>query len=196
MKSGSTDAPGWLQWGETRTAADGLVERDFVLEVALASPEGEPETERVPGVLWSAAGASRPGTLVLGGHGFCVHKRVPFPLPVVRSLASEHGCAVAILDAPEHGDRRKDPAQDAQATADAWTAYWARYVGSRVAREYEAAAAALQALPEIADGPVGYWGLSLATQYGLGWLAETERCGAAVLGLFRKGPVVAYYAQR
>jgi pimeloyl-ACP methyl ester carboxylesterase len=175
-----------LRFGDERTARDGLRERFFDLEVG---------GERVPGVLWTP-GSGGPFPLVLAGHGLTQHKHRPFPRPWVRSLASQHGCAVALLDAPGHGDRRADPAESAAATAASYGAHWRAHGGSRIAREYEAVEAALLAEPEVAAGPVGYFGLSLATQYGLAYLARSRNVAAAVLGLFGRGEVVARYAAR
>lgn len=71
--------------------SDGAVEeRSFVL----ALDHGD-----VPGVLWRPARASGPLSLVLGGHGFGLDHRFPFPLETVRGFAAAHGCAVAVLDA-------------------------------------------------------------------------------------------------
>ncbi len=178
---------GDLDWGDETRAADGLSEREFALVV---------DGERVPGVLWCLpdAGSARP--LVMAGHGFMLDRHFPFPLPSVRALASEHGCAVAVLDAPCHGDRRRDVTQPAEQTAEDYQAYWGKFAGSRVAREYAESAAALRQLPELQGGTLGYWGLSLATQYGLGWLSELPAVRAAVLGLFGGGRVVAHYASR
>jgi pimeloyl-ACP methyl ester carboxylesterase len=190
-----------LELGEERLGDDGLRERAFAFE------EGG---ERVPGLLWLPAAGAGPRPLVLGGHGYGLDKRFPFPTPALRSLATRGGCAVAILDAPGHGERRADPAQDFEATAAAYQEHWGRFAGSRIEREYATAARLLRGETDVGQGPVGYWGLSLATQYGLAYLAGDARAApdddadaarevppsAAVLGLFRRGKVVAHYAAR
>ena len=114
------------------------------------------EDETVPGLLWLPSETRAPHPLVLAGHGFMLDKRFPFPLPSVRSLVLDHGCAVAILDAPEHGDRRPDPDQPAEITARAYQDYWGRNAGARIAREYEAARRFLQRMPEIAGENFSY----------------------------------------
>jgi fermentation-respiration switch protein FrsA (DUF1100 family) len=171
---------------ETR-AEDGVRERSFVFD------EGG---ERVPGLLWLPPRGGGPRPLVLAGHGLGLDKRHPFPAPSLRALVAERGCALAILDAPGHGDRRADPRQDFDATAADYRRHWSSHAGSRIAREYAAAARWLREEPEIGDGPLGYWGLSLATQYGLAYLAEDASVRAAVVGLFGRGRVVARYAAR
>jgi pimeloyl-ACP methyl ester carboxylesterase len=130
--------------------------------------------------------------LVLSGHGFMLDKTQPFPLATVRAFASEHGCVVAILDAPEHGERGPD---EPEAVARAYREKWRRDLGRGVAAEHRALVEALQA-EELASEAVAWWGLSLATQYGLAFLAGNESVRAAVLGLFGAGPVVSHYAQR
>ena len=176
-----------LEWGGERLADDGIRERELAATV---------DGERVPGVLWEGPGRGSPRPLVMAGHGFMLHRHMPFPLPFLRALAGEHGCAVAVLDAPGHGDRRKNADQPAEETARDYQEHWGRFAGSRIAREYGETAAALQQLPELRGGALGYWGLSLATQYGLGWLSEAPPVRAAVLGLFGGGRVVAHYARR
>jgi hypothetical protein len=180
-----------FELGEETIAADGLCERTFSFDE---------DGDRVPGLLWlppdGDGDGDGPRPLVLGGHGFGLDKRFPFPTPSLRSLVDPGGCAVAILDAPGHGERRERSDQDFDATAAAYRAHWGAHAGSRIAREYAAAARWLQALPEVGNGAVGYWGLSLGTQYGLAYLAESTDVRAAVLGLFRRGPVVAHYAER
>lgn len=49
--------------------------------------------------------------------------------------------------------------------------------------DWQAALDAVQALPEIGTGPVGYWGLSMGTIYGAPLVANEPRIRAAVLGL-------------
>jgi len=55
---------------------------------------------------------------------------------------------------------------------------------------------ALLPLPCIEGGPVGYWGLSMGTAYGVPFLSSEPRVKAAVLGLFglRAGGAEAFEA--
>ena len=41
----------------------------------------------------------------------------------------------------------------------------------------------MQALPDVGDGPCGYWGLSMGTIFGLPVVAAEPRVAVAVLGL-------------
>ena len=92
-----------LRFDAETVADDGLRERTFAFDA---------DGERVPGLLWLPQRGNVPRPLVLAGHGFGLDKRYPFPAPSLRSLVADGNCAVAILDAPGHGERRADPAQD------------------------------------------------------------------------------------
>ncbi|MEX2246154.1 MAG: alpha/beta hydrolase [Dehalococcoidia bacterium] len=147
----------------------------------------------VPAILWTPD-ADGPHPIVVAGHGFGQHKRALFPPSLPRELTAR-GFALAAIDAPGHGDRQPDGGRDFRAVDAAWRAHWREHGASRIAREYGALIDALADLREIDVSRAGYWGLSLATQYGLGVLAEEPRIRAAVLGLFgMAGPRMAHYA--
>src|SRR4051812_6427978 len=80
----------------SETVVDGVVERAFELSV---------QGERVPGVVWTALGASRDLPVVLMGHGASQHKRAPAVVGCARSFVTTLEIAVAAIDAPGHGDR-------------------------------------------------------------------------------------------
>lgn len=154
-----------MRWTTDPVAEHGVVDRGFALDV---------DSHVVPGVLLTPeAPFEAPLPLVLVGHGRTLHKRHPAPYSVARRLARREHLAVALLDQPGHGDR--PPAEDTQphevrrhlAVAD-WTA----------------ALDALIALPEVDGDRIGYWGLSLGTDYGLPLIASDARIKIAVLGLY------------
>jgi pimeloyl-ACP methyl ester carboxylesterase len=137
----------------------------------------------VPGWLWLPE--CPPRALVLAGHGLGRDKRSVFGGDALLRLPAEHGVAVAAFDAPGHGERRG---------GESYREQWRRVGGREIARELARAVDALQA--DLGPSPLGYWGLSLATQYGLAFLGAEPRVRAAVLGLFRAGPRVLAYAAR
>jgi pimeloyl-ACP methyl ester carboxylesterase len=137
----------------------------------------------LPGWLWLPD--SPPRALVLAGHGLGCDKRNVFGSDALLRLPAQHGVAVAAFDAPGHGERREGEAYGEQ---------WRRVGGREIARELVQAVDALAA--DLGSLPLGWWGLSLATQYGLAFLAKEPRVRAAVLGLFRAGPRVVAYAAR
>jgi dienelactone hydrolase len=53
----------------------------------------------------------------------------------------------------------------------------------------------LQELDEIGEGPLGYWGLSMGTAFGVPFVASKPRVRCAVLGLFGLRPGAEAMAQ-
>jgi dienelactone hydrolase len=169
---------------------DGVTERRFEIEVA---------GQRVPGIVWLPTGARGPRPLLLQGHGGIQHKRVQNVLDQARRMVRNHGYAVAAIDAPGHGDRITPEAAELQRKRVTEAVQSGRGLGtdSRKAfadsapvavAEWKATLDALQRLPEIgAQGPVGYWGVSMGTRYGVPFVASEPRITCAVLGLFGIG---------
>jgi pimeloyl-ACP methyl ester carboxylesterase len=155
-----------------RRTWEGITERLFTV----AGAGGRP----VPGVLWTATGASGATPLVLLGHGGSANKRSPNVLAHRDYFTGEHGLATACIDAPAHGDRGgvtaiTDPAYAAMwrtpGVVDDMNTDWARTLDD------------LLALGEFDAERVGYYGLSLGTMFGLPFVASEPRIRVAVLGL-------------
>ena len=163
-----------VRWDE-ETGVGGVRERDFVLEV---------DGRTVPGVLWLPQRGTGPRPLVLLGHGATRHKRIDYLVALGRRLASDHGFAVAAIDAPGHGDRRAPGHDDDVAVFGDFLSEWSREgtVDDMVA-EWQATIDAVRDLDEVGDGPVGYWGLSMGTIYGVPLVAAEPRIQVAVFGL-------------
>jgi pimeloyl-ACP methyl ester carboxylesterase len=178
----------------------GVTERRFDLKAA---------TEVVPGILWEPAEAltaATPRPTILIGHGGTQHKRVENVLGLARRFVRHLGVSVAALDAPGHGERvtpeMKAAAEEQRAKlgqrivdgqregralpmelspAEAKT--WVERTTDGVA-EWKALLDDLQAnRPDLADGPFGYWGVSMGTAIGLPFVAAEPRITATVLGL-------------
>jgi dienelactone hydrolase len=167
---------------------DGVTRRSFDLAVA---------GETVPAVIWAPEGARGPRPLVLMGHGGSQHKKTPTLSARARQYAQKFGYAVLAIDAPGHGDRisRDDAvalARDVGArvrgeTAAGFTPERMRQMGERsrlAVPEWKAALDAVQSLDFVgAEGPVGYWGVSMGTAIGVPFVSEEPRITAAVFGL-------------
>src|SRR5258705_8387765 len=99
-------------------------------------------------------------------------------------LARHHGIASVAIDGPNHGDRRPDGGLDPVKVFGEFPAEWAR-PGSvdDMLEEWRATLDAVRALPEVGDGPVGYWGLSMGSIYGIPLVAAEQLVQVAVLGL-------------
>jgi len=167
-------------------ATDGVMERLFELNVG---------GERVPGVIWAPIGASQSRPLVLMGHGGYQHKKFASLVSRAHKYVTAFGFAVAAIDAPSHGERTPSE-QTAQFVAEIQKKMAeGEPIGETVARE--TARLALQAVPEWkatldavqtldfvgADGPVGYWGVSMGGAIGVPFIAAEPRITAAVFGL-------------
>ncbi len=141
---------------------------------------------RIPGVLWTPAGAEGPRPLVLLGHGASGHKRQDYILSMARRLAGHRGMAAASIDGPVHGDRRAPGSDSRSPTVFLHFAQrWSSDDGmtDEMVADYRATVDALQSLPDVGPGPLGWWGLSMGTILGLPFVAAEDRMTAAVMGL-------------
>jgi pimeloyl-ACP methyl ester carboxylesterase len=165
------------------TSSNGVVERDF-------------EVAGISGVLWSpASSGSTPTPLILLGHGGAQHKRAPGVVARAHELVTRLGYRVASVDLPGHGDR-PPTAEDqqhwaeldqARASGESIADVVIRYSAGLVAQsvpEWQATLDALQELPEIGRGPVGYSGAMLSTAIGVQLMAVEPRITAAVFRCF------------
>ncbi|NMO02112.1 alpha/beta hydrolase [Gordonia sp. TBRC 11910] len=165
----------------TSAVDDGIIERSFTCD-------------DVPGVLWSPTSGpdDAPAPLLLAGHPGGMHIRVPGFVARARNWARS-GFHVAAINAPGHGGRPKT-AQDTE-----WTESFQRerragrpYVGilaefneslaQRAVPEWRAMLDAVAALPEVADGPVGYAGMNVAMSIGVPLAVADSRITAATFG--------------
>lgn len=152
--------------------------------------------ENVPAALWAPEGAKGPRPLVLMGHGGSQHKKTDGIVSRARAYARKFGYATLAIDAPGHGDRitREEAAERAKIVG-------ARVRGlapppgtppqapinlraERPVKEWNAALDAVQKLDFIGDkGPVGYWGVSMGTAFGVPFVAQQPRVTCAIFGL-------------
>jgi len=167
----STQTVHWL--GEP-VAVDGVSERRFDLDV---------KDRTVPAILWTPERAAGPRPLVLLGHGATRHKRVDYIVALAGHLVREHGFAAVAIDAPRHGDRRADVADDLQLFTD-FLSEWSREgTVEDMLADWAFTIETVRGLDEVGDGPLGYWGLSMGTIYGIPLVANEPRVQAAVFGL-------------
>lgn len=133
----------------------------------------------VSGVLWQPATPTPGAPLVCCGHG-ASGDRHQTPIPwLARRLTEEHGCSVLAIDGPVHGRRFVEPGG-----REAFWPEWRREgsVEDMVA-DWTVALDFVQSQPDVGRGPVGYWGLSMGSIYGVPVVAAEPRIGVAVLGL-------------
>jgi dienelactone hydrolase len=170
------DLPAGFAWRDAPIADVGVTERGFTVDV-----EDAAGVERIPGVLWSPADATGPLPLVLMGHGGQSHKRSDRMAAIGRRLARRQGVFAVAIDQTDHGERGPLTTDTDDAR---YRAMWQRAgVVERAVRQWRAVTRALAALPEVDDGRIGYWGLSMGSMFGMPFVAEEPLIRAAVLGL-------------
>jgi dienelactone hydrolase len=101
-------------------------------------------------------------------------------------LAREHGICAAAIDGPVHGERRSGPRAPRALVLAEFAQRWANEgdaMTDAIVDDWRATLDALQSLPDVGRGPVGWWGLSMGTIVGLPVVAADPRIRAAVLGL-------------
>jgi dienelactone hydrolase len=149
-------------------------------EVIELRAEGEGS---IPLSVWTPEGPAR--AVVLLGHGLGVDRSHPTVQLPVEILVERFGLAVIAPDLPRHGVRREG-AGDAASVIAGWATYWAH--GGAAALRDEWVRIASFARQRFPSARLGYFGLSLGTQYGVVFLSNVPQVAAAVLGLFGSEP--------
>ena len=136
----------------------------------------------VPTSFWAPAQGEVAG-LVLIGHGGYGYRTDGRTCEVARGFA-QYGLASMAIDGPVHGDRRADGGRDPEAVKPDWQQLW--HVDPKIDDVVEDWRAALAHAREVLPGlPVGYFGLSMGSLYGVPLLAaEPDTFGAAVVGMW------------
>lgn len=168
---------------------EGVTRREFALDVA---------GDRVPGCIWTPHAAKGPRPLILLGHGGSQHKKVANIAAAANTYARELGAACVAIDAPGHGDRisREDAEKARAAAIEAGKRARAGQAPARRPRdnaanadkavaEWKATLDAVQQLADVGAGqPIGYWGVSMGTRFGVPFVADEPRITCAIFGLF------------
>jgi cephalosporin-C deacetylase-like acetyl esterase len=169
---------------------DGVMQRDFSVHV---------EGESVPCVIYSPKDAKGPRVLIVTGHGGSQHKKTVTTRRRAIRYANEMGWATVVADAPGHGDRisREEAMKQMEEvgkrvrgevtlpppSGDNRLKLLSERAG-KVVDEWKAMLDAAQQLDFIGDEmPVGYWGVSMGTMFGVPFVAAEPRIKCAVFGL-------------
>lgn len=175
MEGTSAPAPGEIHWHSHDITTKGVHERRFDITRA---------GRTVPAMLWTPEDDAPPRPLVLVGHGAAQTKSDQYVVALARILVRHHGFAACAIDGPVHGDRRRQAA-DGSVMFLEFGQLWSddETVTDEMVADWRAVLSSVQTLPEIGEGPVGYWGLSMGTILGLPLVAAEPRISVAVLGL-------------
>ena len=168
-------------------------ERDFAIQV---------EGRTVPGVAWIPSNMPAPCPVVLIGHGGTFggtgHKRAEGQVRLARLLSERHGVAAAAIDMPGAGDRPEAAAEakrrEGMSIEDALRDLWTEQSIRDTVADWKGAIGHLQGELGLGDAPIGYWGLSGGTMFGLPLVACEPRITVAVLGLNGAVPMMMQHA--
>lgn len=168
-------------------------EQDFTIEV---------DGRTVPGVVWIPSRAPSPCPVVLIGHGGTFggtgHKRAEGQVRLAILLAGTHNVAAAAIDMPGAGERPEAAAEakrrEGMSIEDALRDLWTEESITNTIADWKGAIAYLQGEVGLGDAPLGYWGLSGGTMFGLPLVACEPRIAVAVLGLNGAVPMMMKYA--
>ena len=173
---GASVAMSDIQWTDVLSDTGTAPTRDFLT----CRDGGE-----VPGALWLPAGG-RPKALILVGHGGSRHKREVTTLKFIAEAVERHGFAAAAIDGPLHGARRGDRSREPSDIQKDFLDLW-KSPGNGIPEmlaDWRASLTILLSDPKLAGIPVGYFGLSMGTAFGLPLLVTDTRIGAAVVGMW------------
>ena len=164
-----------MHWVGEAKCSRALVERRFELYCS---------KRRIPGVLWHPETAERSCPLVLIGHGASLHKRTGYVVSMARRFVRNSGFAAVAIDGPVHGDRRSDGVLDEERTNRDFLDVWGEdSLVDDMIEDWRATLDKVRGSTPFGNGPVGYWGVSMGTIFGLPLLVAEPRIRAAVLGL-------------
>jgi dienelactone hydrolase len=179
----------------TERARNGILERVTPDPERGASVRKTPFTvpragEDVPAILWLPDRPAERRPLVLLGHGGGMHKQSPFIDRLGNWLAGGSGFACLAIDLPVHGERT--PPDEVglsirERRSRLGLAAWReRNAGAteQAVGDWRAAIDASRDVDPVPHGPIGYFGLSMGTRFGVPLIAAEPRISAAVLGLF------------
>lgn len=159
-----------IEWTDSETSADGVVERAFTVDRDGAA---------IPGVFWRPEAVRGPAPLVLLGHGGSGHKRNERMTMLGRLFSGTYGWSAAAIDGPVHGDR--GPVTDSNDPV--YREVWRRGTPVQdMVEDWTAVLDAVSALDVVDAGRVGYWGVSMGTMIGLPFVSGEKRIRVAVLG--------------
>jgi hypothetical protein len=133
----------------------------------------------VTGALWAPANATPDSPMILCGHG-ASGDRYQAPIPhLARRFGQESGFSVLSIDGPVHGLRQIGPGGRAAFFEEMKRPSFL----DDMVRDWQLAFETITDDADLGKGPLGYYGLSMGTIFGLPLLASTIEFTAAAIGL-------------
>jgi dienelactone hydrolase len=124
-----------------------------------------------------------PLPLVLLGHGAHQSKDDPIAQILAKTIARGVPAAVALMDAPGHGERRAVGSSDEEYDRDVHGRMADPTGDAALVAEWTAIAAAARAAASIVSGPLGYAGFSMGALLGLSIVADLPEVRSAMFAL-------------
>jgi len=169
---------------------------DFIITNATRDSSLSEATRPVTGALWQPEEHNPSTPLILCGHGASGDRYQPPILHLAKRFLRERGYATLSIDGPVHGLRQVGPGGREALQAEMQRS---DFVDDMVS-DWLIALASVTAERHLGTGPLGYFGLSMGTIFGLPLLAAAGKQGrsfrAAALGLAGTTGAVSFISQR
>jgi predicted esterase len=136
-----------------------------------------------PTLLFVPPGAHDGVPLILFGHGAHLSKDDPIMQMIAKGFGRGVGAAVAVMDAPGHGERRAAGSSDDEFNADVARRMSDPANHAQLIEDWRAVEAAARAADPRISGPTGYAGFSMGAMFGLSIVADLASVTAAVFAL-------------
>jgi predicted esterase len=140
--------------------------------------------ERTPPTLLFVPRGDHDGLpLILFGHGAHLSKDDPIMQMIAKGFCRGVGAAVALMDAPGHGERRAATTGDEEFLADVARRMSDPDAHAELAADWRAVEEAARAAEPRVTGTTGYAGFSMGAMFGLSIVADLPSVGSAVFAL-------------
>ncbi|HEV7526973.1 MAG TPA: hypothetical protein VGP92_18595 [Acidimicrobiia bacterium] len=136
-----------------------------------------------PTLLFVPPGDHEALPLVLFGHGAHTSKDDPIMQMIVKGFCRGVGAAVAVMDCPGHGERRRADLTDEEFVADVARKMADPANYAQVTADWRAVETAARAADVRITGATGYAGYSMGAMFGLAIVADLPTVTAAVFAL-------------
>lgn len=139
------------------------------------------EDRRVPALVLKPEDAHGTRPVVLLGHGAGQSKDDPQYLRIARWLVRRESCAVALIDAPVHGERRTEQGGDVGQEGREALLHPETYETTAI--DWQRTLDACAELPDVGTGPAAYLGFSMGTVLGVSTVSSDPRFTCAVFAV-------------